>query len=214
MSTLKVGVVSALLIVGLAALLAVQRQSLNQLREENTALRSQTQEAERLRAENERLGKSQVPAEDLNRMQAERTELLRLRGEIGPLRQEKTRLDQLTRENQQLRETMNAMARQSTASSGAPIPGSAGPPALPAGMLDPQSVQNRCIANLRMITSAMQQWALEKKKTANDVPTWTDLVGPSAYLRSMPVCPAGGIYSLMAVGKPPTCTVAGHFLPP
>ena len=35
--------------------------------------------------------------------------------------------------------------------------------------------QNSCINNLRMIDSAKQSWALEKKATAEDMPTADDL---------------------------------------
>jgi TolA-binding protein len=217
MKNLKAGIVGVLLIVGLAAWAAWQQQTLNKLREENTALRTQAQEVERLRADNERLGKSQVGAEEMTRIQAERAELLRLRGEIGPLRQEKGRLEQLAKDNQQLREMITAARQQAAVAVGAAVPAPALPPGatpnlpLPGG---PPTAPNQCQANLRMIEGAMQQWALEHKKTANDVPTWNDLVGPTGYLRAMPVCPAGGVYSLGPVSKHPTCTTAGHVIVP
>jgi hypothetical protein len=74
------------------------------------------------------------------------------------------------------------------------------------------SQQNACINNLRMIDAAKQQWALEKNKSATDVPTADDI---KAYLAhsQMPVCPAGGTYTIGAVGEHPQCSVAGHVLP-
>jgi hypothetical protein len=72
------------------------------------------------------------------------------------------------------------------------------------------SQQNACINNLRQIDAAKQQWALEKGKQATDVPTWDDL---KPYLGRIPHCPAGGTYTINAVGDPPQCSVPGHELP-
>jgi hypothetical protein len=73
--------------------------------------------------------------------------------------------------------------------------------------------QNVCINNLRRIDSAKQSWALEKKATAEDMPTADDLspfLGKSfASFR----CPAGGTYAINKVGEAPTCTTANHRLP-
>ncbi|MGB7768760.1 MAG: hypothetical protein WBN22_07885 [Verrucomicrobiia bacterium] len=71
--------------------------------------------------------------------------------------------------------------------------------------------RNACINNLRQIDAAKQQWALEKGKQATDVPTWDDL---KPYLYRIPHCPAGGTYTINAVGVPPQCSVPGHVLPP
>jgi septal ring factor EnvC (AmiA/AmiB activator) len=69
-----------------------------------------------------------------------------------------------------------------------------------------------CINNLRQIDAAKQQWALENNKTADAIPSETDI---TPYLKGnvLPTCPAGGIYLINAVSTPPTCSVAGHVLP-
>jgi len=74
------------------------------------------------------------------------------------------------------------------------------------------SQKNACINNLRQIDAAKQQWALENGKKATDVPTEDDI---KAYLphAKMPHCPAGGIYTINAVGEPPTCSIPSHKLP-
>ncbi len=72
------------------------------------------------------------------------------------------------------------------------------------------SQQNACINNLRQIDAAKQQWALEKGKQATDVPAMEDL---KPYLQRIPHCPAGGTYTLNAVGQPPTCSIPDHRLP-
>ena len=66
-----------------------------------------------------------------------------------------------------------------------------------------------CIANLKMIDGAKQQWAVETKQLPTAVPAFSDLVGPNLYLRSLPRCPQGGIYSLNAVSVSPTCSKSG-----
>jgi hypothetical protein len=73
--------------------------------------------------------------------------------------------------------------------------------------------RNACINNLRQIDIAKQQWATEKGKTAEDVPTWDDLkqyLGTSSGLA--PTCPEGGTYRINKVGDKPTCSIPGHFI--
>ena len=67
-----------------------------------------------------------------------------------------------------------------------------------------------CVANLRTIDGAKATWALEQRKTNTDVPTDTDLFGPTSYIREKPSCPAGGIYTLNQVDAKPACTVTDH----
>ena len=73
--------------------------------------------------------------------------------------------------------------------------------------------KNACIANLKQIDGAVQQWALENKKVSSDQPVTSDV---SAYLKgnSLPACPAGGSYTLGVVSANPTCTLStdGHSL--
>jgi hypothetical protein len=72
------------------------------------------------------------------------------------------------------------------------------------------SQANACINNLRQIDAAKQQWALEKGKQSTDTPTMDDL---KPYLRKIPHCPAGGTYTVNAVGQPPECSIPDHKLP-
>jgi len=73
--------------------------------------------------------------------------------------------------------------------------------------------RNACINNLRQIDGAKQQWALEKNKPDDAVPTARDLL---PYLKDnvFPPCPGGGTYVINPVDAAPTCTVQGHALPP
>ena len=74
------------------------------------------------------------------------------------------------------------------------------------------SRKNTCIANLKQIDSAKEQWAMDQRKNAADACALTDLVGTAAYLKATPVCPSGGTYTANAVGANPTCTQSGHNL--
>ena len=74
--------------------------------------------------------------------------------------------------------------------------------------------QKACIANLKQIDAAVQQWALENKKTATDTYALTDAT-LLAYLKgsTLPGCPANGTYTAGAtVSAVPTCSVSGHTL--
>ena len=71
------------------------------------------------------------------------------------------------------------------------------------------SSRNACSANLRMIQGAKETWALENKKSPTDVPWPADLIGSDKYIRTTPVCPAGGSYRLGAFREKPTCSVSG-----
>ena len=64
--------------------------------------------------------------------------------------------------------------------------------------------------NLRAIEGAKATWALENRKTTNDIPTDADLFGPESYIRDKPRCPAGGVYTLGKAGEKPKCSVRGH----
>ena len=71
---------------------------------------------------------------------------------------------------------------------------------------------NMCINNLRQIDGAKQQWALQNKKTATDVPTAADL---NAFLPAgfeSLVCPKMGTYTINALGQSPTCSIPEHTL--
>ncbi|MFO1475903.1 MAG: DUF3352 domain-containing protein [Verrucomicrobiota bacterium] len=73
------------------------------------------------------------------------------------------------------------------------------------------SQKNACINNLRMIDAAKQQWALEKGLPSTAMPSKQDLL-PYLVKGVFPTCPAGGTYTLDAVGEAPRCSIPGHSL--
>ena len=69
------------------------------------------------------------------------------------------------------------------------------------------SQENACINNLRQINSAVQQWAMETGQAAGSPPPDmnTDLT-PYIQLNSnssIPVCPAGGSYTIYPISNVP-----------
>src|SRR5437899_4227992 len=49
-----------------------------------------------------------------------------------------------------------------------------------------------CVANLKQVESAKEQWAMDTKAAATATPGSTDLYGASAYIRNTPACASGG----------------------
>src|SRR5438067_1339324 len=75
-----------------------------------------------------------------------------------------------------------------------------------------------CIANLKQIDSAKEQWAMDNQKTQGATLTGglSDLVGTGAtsYIKNTPTCPSGGTYTVGDIGTAPTCSTGGtHALP-
>ncbi|MDW8320901.1 MAG: prepilin-type N-terminal cleavage/methylation domain-containing protein, partial [Armatimonadota bacterium] len=74
-----------------------------------------------------------------------------------------------------------------------------------------KSRRKACIGNLLRIEIAKQQWAMDHNREPDDTPQWSDIVGPSAYIKGNPAtypttaCPAGGVYTLNNVSTAPTC---------
>ncbi len=69
-----------------------------------------------------------------------------------------------------------------------------------------------CVENLTQIEAAKQQWGLEVGRGNGDLPTTSDLIGSTNYIKKSPACPAGGSYTLNVIGSNATCTVTGHSL--
>ncbi len=76
--------------------------------------------------------------------------------------------------------------------------------------------KNACIANMKQIEGAVQQWALEQKKVATSLWTITEVtLLPFMKGSLMPTCPAtGSAYVGSTVAGNPTCSNAalGHTL--
>lgn len=64
-----------------------------------------------------------------------------------------------------------------------------------------------CLDNLTQIEAAKQLFALERGRVNGDPVNTSDLIGPKLYLKTMPLCPAGGTYDLLAIGTNTTCSM-------
>ena len=74
-----------------------------------------------------------------------------------------------------------------------------------------------CIANMKQIDAATEQWAMDNKASQAATVALTALVGTgtTTYIKNTPTCASGGTYTAtLTVGTAPTCSVAGsHALP-
>ena len=73
-----------------------------------------------------------------------------------------------------------------------------------------------CIANLRQVDSAKEQWAMDNNASNGSAVTggWAGLTGANGYIKAQPNCPSGGTYTIGNIGTDPTCSLAaqGHTL--
>ena len=76
---------------------------------------------------------------------------------------------------------------------------------------------NACIANLKQIQGAIEQWALESKASPGDAVTLTDISGGTDKHIAKEInngldCPGGGTYAVTTISEDPSCTITGHEL--
>ena len=64
-----------------------------------------------------------------------------------------------------------------------------------------------CKNNLRMLAGAKDQYMLDNNN--KEPASIADLVGPQAYIKTMPRCPQGGVYTLGGKNEEPSCSVHG-----
>lgn len=74
-----------------------------------------------------------------------------------------------------------------------------------------KSQKETCVANLRQLNSALQQWAVQNNKGDSDTVVMSDLT-PFLDKNKTPACPAGGTYTVTTVGANPECSLSssGH----
>lgn len=188
---------------------AALQAELSTTRAQSTQLKAEAPDArdvEKLRAQVREAAEFKKEAEEVHR----------LRGEVTQLRQDKAQFEKAKAENVQLRE--QAQLAQRLQSENATLRGQyqtfvqTMQQAQALGAQPAQAQKNACIANLKQIDGATQQWALENRKVAASLVDWK---GIQAYLKGnmLPGCPAGGVYNPgPTVSACPTCSVPGHTL--
>lgn len=79
-----------------------------------------------------------------------------------------------------------------------------------------QSRMRSCQENLTKIDGAKEQYALERNVGPGTAVSMTDLVeaGGTGYIKTTPLEPSGGTYTVAAIGTDPTCSTSfpGHSL--
>ena len=68
-----------------------------------------------------------------------------------------------------------------------------------------KSQQNACLNNLRQISGAKDEYALDNN---NKTPAMSDLV--ATYISKTPSCPSGGSYTPQNLGVDATCNISNH----
>ncbi len=70
-----------------------------------------------------------------------------------------------------------------------------------------------CIANLKQIDTAKEQYAMDQKLSVGDTSIAADalngastLSGPGGYIKASVVCPASGVYTVGNIGTNPSCS--------
>jgi hypothetical protein len=202
-----------ILVVALAACAGAFYYSGTAKDRELTSLREQMQQMDGLRSQMDDLQKQAADQKDqIASMQRDNAELLKLRGQIKQITDEKAQLTKQLAAAQSQAERSQAEVQQVQSRATESVK----------QMQEQQILQARqnsqaaniCINNLRIIDGAKQQWALDKNKTANDVPQPADIL---PYIPNsngvFPQCPGGGRYTLNAVNMAPTCSLPGHALP-
>src|SRR5439155_5108481 len=95
MTKLKLGIIGAIAVAGVATPLLLQHEAQVELREENRSLRQQIERQAQFKAENERLSNLIAQANGSQLSKDQLSELMRLRGEVGMLRRQTNELRKL-----------------------------------------------------------------------------------------------------------------------
>ena len=75
-----------------------------------------------------------------------------------------------------------------------------------------------CVANLKQIEAAKEQWCMDNKQATTATPADTDLYGNTNYVKNTPACPSGGSYTIGDMATRPVCSIGttttpSHVLP-
>ena len=75
-----------------------------------------------------------------------------------------------------------------------------------------------CVANLKQIEAAKEQWCMDNKQAATATPGTADLYGTTNYVKNTPGCPSGGSYTIGDMNTRPVCSIGtgatpSHVLP-
>ena len=175
---------------------------------EIAALHQNDSELETLRGEHEELLKLRARPGLASLVTDTTPEAVKLRGEVATLRDENNRLKQQLAVTAQASASLQTVQTQQTA-------------LVKEALAELQQAReaastltqkDACNSNLHRIDAAKQQWASETKQTVDASPTWQDLMPylAAAPTGGVPVCPAGGTYTIGRMSEMPSCSAPGH----
>ena len=67
--------------------------------------------------------------------------------------------------------------------------------------------RNSCLANMREFDHSKTRWAMENRLPGTAVPVQADLIPD--YIKKMPVCNSGGVYTINNVDTTASCSIHG-----
>lgn len=199
---------------GAGAMLFYAQKEKGALQSQLAELREQVRQMETKATDPKEVERLRAQAREAVELKKEVEEVHRLRGEVTLLRKDKATFEKASAENAQLRDwasrvqAENAVVRgqnQSLAQAQAAAISGASPQV-------EQTHKALCIANLKQLDGAIQQWALENNRKATDD---VELRPVLSFLKGslLPVCPSRGLYQPgPTVSAAPTCSIPGHTL--
>lgn len=202
---------------GAGAMFVVAQKEKGALQAQLAELREQIRQMEAKAADPKEVEKLRAQVREAAELKKEAEEVHRLRGEVTLLRKDKAVFEKASVENAQLRQQVQQAQRlqaENNALRGqvqSAVQNLQHVQALVVGQPG-QAQKNACIANLKQIDGAIQQWALENRKVAASP---VEMRGVVEYLKGsvLPLCPAGGVYRPgFTVSASPLCSVPGHTL--
>ena len=205
-----------LLVVGFAVALAVVLMNGQKQSAALAQAQADSQELQTLRAAAEdKKGQSEGNSAELAKLREDNKDLLRLRNEVNQLRAEKAQLTKQMQNAQQQSDAAQAQAQAAQAQAQNFQQQAQSAQAQAAALrlnAAPEARTGVCLNYMRMLDQAKQQWAQQNGKTPDSVPSPQEIANflPN---RTMPVCPAGGAYSLNAVNAKTSCNIPGHVQP-
>ncbi|HSH94236.1 MAG TPA: hypothetical protein VK968_08830 [Roseimicrobium sp.] len=206
----RFNVLLALAVVGLAVAVYLLAQSNRALNSEVERLRPEVAKVEELKRLAADLPKRlKVINEESQLLKRELEELPALRNKARMLEEARQEAVQLKAENAQLVAAAQQLQRVQVENQ--QLRASVGAPRVLTEAEKLVAQKNACIANLKQLDGATQQWALENKLTAltRVIPDQVRV-----YIRGnmLPACPSGGFYSFGLVRDNPRCSIPGHGL--
>ncbi len=161
------------------------------------SLRQDREKFQKLNLENLRLKSIVIDPAEMERLRRETAILLKLRNEIGKLTQsnaDSAALQPSTEDSIQglLAEREEILGEEQ--------------------QIHQLSDRAACIKNLEHLASAKVRWA-QDNAAEKGLPVVMDNLIPYLPQRAVPVCPAGGHYSVNRIGAAPGCSIEGHSIP-